>query len=271
MKNLKTTIITCFLLVSILTINSCTNDQGSTGECLPANLKNGAIAFYPFSGGSLADESVNSNTLYNTSAAASTSDRFGNPNCAFLFDNPEGNPYPGVQFLYTTSSSFLDNLDDFSISIWYQPLAVSPMRSAGSFEVLLGRGATGHCPDRTGEWSVGLFDCRRAVFGHDNSVWANMISNPIGCSEEIIDLTGNWHHVVATKNGTDFKIYFNGVLDDSASGIVDCSPYNYTAQDIGDLYIGSNYTGKVDDIIIYNRELSQTEVTQLYELDPCCQ
>ena len=143
-------------------------------------------------------------------------------------------------------------------------------RNGGSIEILLSRGMESHCPNRRGEWSVSLFDCRIAVFGHNNSVWANPITGfSNGCQGEINALTEKWHHVVAIKNGDDYKLYFNGNLDESESGDANCTNL-HLAEDIGDLFIGSQYTGKIDDILIYNRELSQAEVTELFELEPCC-
>ncbi len=256
------------LLILFLAIGifSCGDDDDNfTVDCLPANLQNGVIAFYPFNGGSLDDESPNSNSITNSTTASPTSDRNGNSNCAFIFDNSQTN----TEFLTTSNTGFLNGLNEFSISIWYEPK--NDTRPGGSFEVLLSRGNDGHCPDRQGEWSVGLYDCRRAVFGHDNSVWAEPITDfSNGCQGEVTALTDNWHHVVAVKNGADYKIYFNGTLDDSATGIANCSTI-HTAADIGDLFIGTDYTGKIDDIIIYNRELSQVEVTSLFELESCCQ
>lgn len=245
---------------------SCGDDDAPnfTVDCLPANLQTGVIAFYPFNGGSLADESGNSNDLSNPTTAASTTDRNGNADCAYEFDNMQ----TAEEFLTTASSNFLDGLSEFSISLWYQPIDTT--RDGGSYEVLLGRGDEARCPDRRGEWSVGLYDCRRAVFGHNNSVWANRISNPFGCQEEINGLTGNWHHVVAVLNGDEYKIYFNGNLENSATGNANCSPL-HLAEDIGDLFLGNNYTGKIDDVLICDRKISQQEISELFVNEPCCQ
>lgn len=255
------------ILFLILTIGifSCGDDDEFKVDCLPTNLQNGVIAFYPFNDGSLNDESTNSNNITNPTTAIPSTDRNGNPNCAFQFDNSQTDE----EFLTTTNSNFLNGLDEFSVSIWYEPMDTT--RSEVRLEVLLGRGDEERCPDRRGEWSIGLFDCRRAVFGHNNSVWANAITGySNGCQGEAVALTDKWHHVVATKNGDEYKIFFNGNLDESVSGNANCGNL-HIAEDIGDIFIGSKYTGKVDDILIYNRELSQLEVNQLFALQPCCQ
>jgi hypothetical protein len=255
-------IVFSILLIGII---SCGHDDEFNVDCLPSHLQNGLIAFYPFNGGSLDDVSTNTNNIINPTTANTTTDRNGNSNCAYQFDNSQTDE----EFLTTSNSNFLNGLDAFSVSIWYEPMDTT--RSGGSLEVLLGRGDEGRCPDRRGEWSIGLYDCRRAVFGHNNSVWANIITGfPNGCQEEVVALTDKWHHVVATKNGDEYNIYFNGNLDESSSGNANCSNL-HLAEDIGDMFIGSKYTGKIDDILIYNRELSESEVTALFELEPCCQ
>jgi len=250
--------------VGVFGIFGCGDDDNLTLDCLPVNLQNGVIAFYPFNDGSLDDESSNSNDLSNSTTAAPSSDRNGNTFCAYEFQNNQ----TSVEFITTTNTSFLNNLDAFSVSIWYEPLDTN--RNVGFFEVLLGRGSDGHCPDRRGEWSVGLFDCRKAVFGHNNSVWARGSNLTNSCQEEVVALTDQWHHVVATKDGDEYKIYFNGMLNDQDIGNANCTNL-HLAEDIGDLFIGSRYTGKVDDILIYDRALSAAEVTALFELEACCQ
>ncbi len=253
------------ILLLALSFLGCGDDDIFQANCLPNNLQNGVIAFYPFMNGALTDNSTNSNNLSNSTSASPTTDRFGNQDCAYIFNNNQGN----TEFLTTTNTNFLNSLPQFSIAAWYQP--IDSTRSGGDYEVLISRGDTPHCPDRRGEWSLGLYDCRRAVFGHNNSVWAYLVTNPfVSCEAEVNVLTGKWHQVVATKNNDDYKIYFDGILNETAIGDASCGT-NYLAQDIGDMFIGNHYRGKIDDVIIYNREISQQEVTALYNLDPCCQ
>ncbi len=253
------------LIVALIAMGiiGCTDEETTsiTADCLSANLQTGIIAFYPFNNGSLIDESLQGNDLINNTNATSTSDRNGNPNCAYTFDNSQAIE----EFLTTSNSAFLNNLTNFSVSLWYQPNDTS--RDDGKYEILLSRGDASHCPDRRGEWSVGLYDCRRAVFGHNNSVWANRPL--IDCDEELKQLTDEWHHVVAVKNNDEYKIYFNGILNESATGNANCTNL-HLAQDIGDLFLGKFYTGKIDDVIIYNRVVSDQEVTELFQLETCC-
>lgn len=257
--------LTYFILM--LAVLGCTKDTLDVFDvnCLPNNLQNGVIAFYPFNDGSLHDQSSNNNDVVNQTMAKPSQDRNGNPNCAYAFDNSKANE----EYLTTTNTEFLNGLDEFSISVWYQPIDTT--RAGGEFESLVSRGNETRCPNKRGEWSVSLYDCRRAVFGHNNSVWANTVTSfSRGCEGEVAALTGKWHHVVGIKNGDNYKIYFDGHLDESDNGNANCTR-PYLAEDIGDLFIGSSYTGKIDDILIYNRELSQAEIAELFELASCCE
>lgn len=241
------------LLIFIVGIFGCKKDKKFEVDCLSSNLQNGIIAFYPFNNGSLNDASPSNNNLSNPTTATMTTDRNGNSNCAYVFDNL---PQSG-EYLTIANPEFLNELSDFSISIWYQPIDTS--RNIGSYEALLSRGEDGRCPDRDGEWSVGLYDLRRAVFGHNNSVWA-------GPSSEV----ENWYHIVAIKKGDSYKIYWNGNLADEDTGNTNCIDFQ-EAQDIGNMFVGNKFTGKIDDIIIYNRPLTGNEITELFELDTCCE
>lgn len=248
-----------------LLLLSCNKDNRSI-PCIPSGLSSDVIAFYPFSNGSLNDFSGTGAHLTNTTAASSTSDRAGNPNCAYEFDNLP----TSSEFLTTTNTSFLDGLNTFSVSLWYLPADTA--RESGAYEVLVGRGNTAQCPDRRGEWSVGLFDCRKAVFGRTNSVWdQNVVGSD--CQQEVIARTDSWHHLVITykQAGVEMAIYRDGVLQENSVGHADCGSGAPTVQDLGDLFIGSDYTGKIDDIIFFDKVLSQSEITSLFELDVCCE
>lgn len=259
-----------FPLTLLFLVLSCVKDDDKEKviACIPSGLGNNVIAFYPFSGGSLKDIAGNENHLANFDATPTT-DRKGNPNCAYEFDNLPGSK----EFLTTPNTSFLNNLKQFSISLWYQP--VDTNRDGGDFETLICRDQGGSCPDRKGQWSVGLYDCRKAVFGRTNSVWDLNINkgNNFSCQKEIVDRTGAWHHLVATynQNGTEMKIYRDGILQDFAAGGANCGSGTVSSKDIGDLFLGVDYKGKIDDVILFDKTLSQQEVNTLYSIEPCCE
>jgi hypothetical protein len=84
--------------------------------------------------------------------------------------------------------------------------------------------------------------------------------------ESIQSLTADsWTHLTGTFDGTTWKIYFNGLLDNSAD---DDAPTETAMR----VLIGAvdangnpiqNWEGVIDDVRIYNRALSDTEVADL--------
>jgi len=251
MKKIKFILLTT-LIVTILGCNS--DDQSTENEnvmdCIPVNLQNLVVAYYPFSNGSINDFSGNNQNLVNNSAS-STSDRNGNENCSFEFDFLSGTN----EYLSTSNTSALDILTDFSISLWYQP---SQDRDAGDYELLIGRGLDFQ------QWNLGLYDCRKAVFGCTSYVWDNDIDFDCGVS----DFNNDWHHLVATYNysTSSLALYRNGVLQETIN-----APNNSNSIQVADLIIGNEYTGKIDDIIILNTSLNQSEVDLLFNMEVCCE
>ncbi|MCC6410430.1 MAG: LamG domain-containing protein [Saprospiraceae bacterium] len=251
------------LVTLTLGLTSCKDNSAddSNIDCLSTNLQNGLIASYTFGNGSLND-AVAGNDLTNVGGAVTTSDRDGNASCAYEFN--------GQQSLTRLNPTFLNNLNAFSVSLWYHPIDTT--RDGGAYEVLLSRGDIKQCPDRHGEWSISLFDCRQAVFGHNNSVWSSFSGMGLTCQEIINSQTGKWIHVVAVQNNGTYQIYQDGQLKNSASGnVVGCIPALQPSQDQGDLLLGVDYKGKIDDVFIYNRALSAAEVQTLFLADACCE
>ena len=83
---------------------------------------------------------------------------------------------------------------------------------------------------------------------------------------------GKWTHVVITYNGagvssgTNFKLYTNGSSSaHNATGVYAATSQQSLLGGIG-LASYNAFSGKLDDVRIYNRALSASEVSQLYKL-----
>jgi type II secretory pathway pseudopilin PulG len=80
---------------------------------------------------------------------------------------------------------------------------------------------------------------------------------------------GEWHHYSFTKSGTTLTLYLDGVLTTS-----DTCPSSYSGGSdqmvfgsyrVSDALIGNHiFNGSLDDVRIYNRALSASEISQLY-------
>lgn len=237
------------IVISSLLIISCdkSNDGNETQNlsCLPTNLQNGVIAYYAFGNGSLNDSSGNNHHLVNTTTASPGEDRAGNPNCAYLFN------YMNNEFLQHVNPTFLDNLpvNNLSISFWYKS-----NDHPGGYGLFISRGDQISCSNVTrGEWSV----------SYSNGFLISHLPNG-GISHNGFVNT-SWQHVVLTSTATNNQMYVNGNLVSGGSGLYNCPVLNQ-----GDLFLGKFYNGLIDDVIIYNRILSPTEVVQLSTLSACC-
>lgn len=80
-----------------------------------------------------------------------------------------------------------------------------------------------------------------------------------------------WVHITGVINGTVTKIYKNGVLRDTDL----LSGYNIVMGDgtaplrIGTRDFNSFFQGSIDEVKIYNRALSDSEIAQLYGVNSC--
>lgn len=259
MQKLKFLLLFVIITYPMIGYSQWTKATSLPCDSFPSNLDSGIIAFYPFGSGSTDDYSGNNHHLLNVNSAISVEDRFGNPNCAYRFNNM---PQSNDQYLTTANTTFLNGLSEFSISLWYKPLED---RDPGDFEALVNRDLGLRCPDRLGQWSVGLYDNRLVAFGRENSVWEGY--------DNVITNSGEWGYITATYNQVNktMKLYINGNLMNTDTGRAQCGFNSYaTSKDIGDLFIGKMFTGVIDDILIYNREVSPCEITELYNSESMC-
>lgn len=241
-----------FILGSIV-FNSCDPDE--LQECIPANLRKSVIAYYPLTNGSLNEQLKNKNTLTNFNAQV-TEDRFGNPDCAYQFDRTADTYLVG-------NGKFTDNFHKkpYSVSLWFK---ATGYRHPAEWESLVSRFKA---PDYwTHFWSLYLHDARLPFTGINEIVVTDKTPNEIKSENRHEFYSNRWIHLVATFDGKELKLYRDGNLGEK----------NYyfsrpkTKINEGELYIGNNYTGSIDDIIFFNKALSEDEVRQLYAMNTCC-
>lgn len=264
-KLLAISVIIPFLML----INSCEQatvkpiTQIQTIKCVDADLIDNLIAYYPFTDGSL-DNYVNTGyDLTSSNPIEKTNDRSNNPNCAIYMNQNNQD-----QALFVnggdplTDSNMLDK--DYSIAMWYKPLEGD--KRAG-YETLIANSNGNRYEDN---WSIALYDCRRATAVFNKKyIWDNIDIQQFGTCEAIVNYyTGSWFHLVLThKNGT-LNMYINGKLVSTSDDVTNFNPGKDGSKM---LYIGKDFRGNLDEIMLFNKELSWDDVLKLYSATPCCE
>jgi len=214
--------------------------------------QNGLVAYYPFNGNAN-DESGNNYYGDTTGHAPElATDRFGDPNSAFSFDGVD-------DFIDVPFEPELRLETPFSVAIWVN---ISQDISQGG--LVIGKNASyqGHR-----NYSILITSDHRVSFIYHQDAYTS-----IELAHDIpVDLE-EWHHILVIHDNTENKLYINNTLVQSNSVSNSnvlltylASPqnlaigrHNYNGPDPG------YFSGLLDDIHIYNRALSVTEIDSLY-------
>lgn len=76
--------------------------------------------------------------------------------------------------------------------------------------------------------------------------------------------TTEWYHVAVVQNGTAAKLYINGVIQNLAGTNVGNWSSGFSAWPVFISAVGGGLEGVVDEVRIWNRVLSDTEILSLY-------
>lgn len=211
-------------------------------------LTNGLKAHYTF-GGNANDVSGQNNNGNLIGTPTLTADRFGTPNCAYEFP---GNSTNFIDINYSSDFNILAT-ESFSISLWFQ--GGSP--AGGDLEILFQKNNPANIYNL--QYDLALYDGNKPVFGaQNNGVWSNTTTYP--------NVDPNWHNLIAIYDNRRWYIYEDNILKDS-----DLSQNYGISPSIGNIIIGKNFMGKIDDIRFYNRLLTVSEIGDIYNLPGSCQ
>jgi hypothetical protein len=210
------------------------------------------VAYYPFTGDAK-DKSGNGNdgTVYGSinGGASLTKDRFGNSNSAYSFDGTD-------DYILVPDASSLKFTSKFTISAWAYVIGNSTRHT-----ILVKRFHPTNSPYNSYGLSasaVASTQYWQASSGHGNNLNVAQSTNAMQKNQ--------WVHLLQVCDGSKIYLYVDGTLvsSTSVSGSNVYSTYG--------LYIGSaaqlsgQYLyGMIDDIRIYNRDLSSTEISTLYK------
>jgi hypothetical protein len=229
------------ILVSIYSVFT-TNLMAQVPNYVPTN---GLVAWYPFTGNAI-DSSGNGNNG-TVNGATLTTDRFGNTNKAYLFDGKSDK----IQIADVNALDFSNN---YTLSAWYFTNSFSQ-----SDQAILGKGGltggTGY------QLIVNTTISKKLQFGFNNS---SGINGGAVTPSTTSNLTG-WHLLTGTYDGISCKLYLDGALM-NATSISYILPNSVQPLLFGNETnsLSRFFNGKLDDIGIWNRALSECEILALY-------
>ncbi|MDQ1163328.1 hypothetical protein QE422_003696 [Chryseobacterium sp. SORGH_AS 447] len=211
--------------------------HAQTPAYVPAS---GLVAWWGF-GGNANDSSGNNNNL-TVNGATLTADRNGNANSAYSFDGTSS-------YLTNSALSFaFSQSGSHSISFW-----ISRTGTSDGVAMMSGSNASANFI-----WLI-QSDTSKIVYGTNKQgaswTWVN---------SPVYTAGGQWDHYVAVYNNKNMTLYKNGV-----SVGTNTNTYTGTTQATLPIYIGRAISGgyiaaKIDDVGIWNRALSTSEINQLY-------
>jgi Concanavalin A-like lectin/glucanases superfamily len=243
------------------------NPQGASSENISndtAIITNGLVAWYTFDNGSLQDKSGHGNNII-FSNATSVADRDGTPNGAYSFNGTSN-------YMQVANSPTLQLTNKMTL---YAVIKVNGFYAGQCHGNRILQ--KGYDDNTSGHYSLGFDD---DYFYNNTNCWnivdpqhenfnvrvSNSLADLTGFDSDYIK-TGKWYTFAFTYNGSVAKIYMNGMLKTSNSKSTILNPNS------DDLFIGMSnindaifpywFNGVIDEIRIYRRALSATEIKVL--------
>jgi hypothetical protein len=233
------------------------NNYSDTCNAVSGSLTQGLVGYWPFCGNASDDSGNGNNGIVN--GATLTTDRFGNSNSAYSYDGINNNINLG------NSASFgLTSNDVKTFSVW-----VKPNRVNSSVNILDG------IFSKYQDLDISNSNYYFGIDGNSVNPVAVITANGTNSLSSNSSLNEWQNYIIIMQSGQDnVKVFRNGVL-------VTTGTLNFNSQvSISNLFLGyipttstniqqSNFQGVIDDFAIWNRALSTTEVTQLYNQNQC--
>lgn len=195
------------------------------------------------SGATATDNSPNGNNGTFTGAGVTHSTLLPPTSC---FVNTHSVKFDGGgDYVQIPDNSSMDPASDISISFWMNPDTVTN----GFQHIVFKQGPV------VTSYGVWLNGDHIYMEDNDNSVR--------GLNSNAAVTAGAWHYITVTYDGTTQSLYIDGVLDNSQSIPGITLTYTNSPVKVGSGDYNNPFAGYVDDLRIYNRALTSTEVTDL--------
>lgn len=242
-----------FLKVFCLLLLTFFHNQNSFSQI---NLTQGLLAYYPFNGNSY-DASGNAYHGVLKNGASFSTDRFGNPNASLQLDGID-------DFVEIIHDGRLSPRSAFSFVAYFNT-------QSSAVQTILGRRNQTNSTQAQFQAFINWPVEPGVGYGHQysNNAECNTVLIPYNqyVNTGINTVNQNqWYCVIGTFDGSVQKIYLDGVLKSSEvtplSLMDSCANVPMTIGHYTNLD-PQNFKGKIDDVRIYNRALSQQEIIAL--------
>ena len=214
-----------------------TPTTGSSPTPTPTSLpSSGLVVSFNFNenaGSTLNDGSGNNNNGSTNGTAWTTSGKYGN---ALSFNG-------STNYVTVNDSNSLDLTNAMTLEAWVKPVSLSSWRS-----ILL--------KEKSGNLNYALYantDSDRPSVEINNGS-----SNDTRGAAKIS--TGVWTHLAGTYDGSTLKLYINGNLVSSKSVSGAATTSSNPLRIGGNTVWGEYFNGLIDEVRIYNKALSQSEI-----------
>jgi hypothetical protein len=229
---MKASISLSILLAVLLLAAGCNKDDDDKLS-IPTN---GLMAYFPFSGD--ATDHGGKEVATEVKGALLTTDRAGNSNSAYQFN--------GNERIDILNVSFFNAMSAFTVAAWVRP------SQTGILQTVISKADPGR------DFVIQLTAQDRVNWHyHPDFVGFQTVS-----SDSLVAQTGSWIHITAVYNGIQSRLYINGVLvaEEIPQGV---PGWEGEKMQIGALAGGAKFHGKIDEVVIYNRALSASEIASL--------
>jgi hypothetical protein len=217
------------------------------------DLKRGLVGHW-----TMDSEDTNTNTIYDSSAYDNTGENIGtiSTNSGKIRDSYsyDGNSYT---YLGEIEEAQFQSNDSFTVSAWFNPSG-----QPSDYPMIISPESSG---TTNGIWNILQDD--------SSGSWNGKMGFRISTDSDFITLNqapaplNEWTFFVAIYDGSTASQYVNGELNDSVNASFTPDPYP------GDWTIGTGNStpeygldGRIDDVRIYNRKLSEKEIQALYNM-----
>lgn len=219
----------------------------------PFDPINGLVAYYPFNGNTL-DQSNMGNNGTLTGSASLSNDRKSNNNSNSL--SVGGFNSMGYLSIFSSPSLQFQNNNGCTFSFWVK------LNNWGvQWQALFGKGGDG------GSAGPGLYSVVQGGNNNSTTLAAAISGNGGTLLNPILNysILNQWHHIVVQYKTGSQKMFVDAIEVATNNGVLD-----FTNSNDANLFFGAynsgwySLDGYFDDIRIYNRILSNTEITSLY-------